>query len=513
MVSAVGSARLFQAVDAPRARTVCIQLPPPNVTGTLHMGHAFQQTLMDVLIRYHRMRGFNTLWQVGTDHAGIATQIVVEQQLKAQGKTRHDLGREAFVERVWAWKEESGSSDHAARCAGSAHPPTGRASASRWTKACRPRCSRRSCGCTTTASSIAASGSSTGIRSCMTAVSDLEVDSEEEQGRIWEIRYPLADGSRLARRRDDAPRDDARRHGRRRESGRRALPARSSARRVRLPLAGRDDPGHRRRLRRPRIRHRRREDHAGARLQRLGGRPAAPACRRLSIFNLDATVNDNAPAKYRGLDRYAARKAVVADLQAAGLVVSEKAHRMVVPRCGRTGEIVEPMLTDQWYVAMRTPAPASHPLWPGKSIQQLCLDAVSDARHRRSAHRRGGTRPVRSRRMDLHVPALDQQHPGLVHLAPALVGPPDSRVVRRGRATSTSRATRTTRARRRRAKLGREPASFRRDDDVLDTWFSSALWCHSTLGLARRHARARARSCRRRCWSPASTSSSSGSRG
>src|SRR4029077_7726547 len=184
----------FKPGYAPGAAPYCIQLPPHNVTGTLHMGHAFQHTLMDVLIRYHRMRGFNTLWQVGTDHAGIATQIVVEQQLKAEGRTRHDLGRDAFVARVWQWKEESGSTiTNQMRRLGAAAD---------WT---RERFTMDE-------------GLSTAVRETFvrlhedgliyrgkrlvnwdpklqTAVSDLEVDSEEEQGKIWELRYPLADAT------------------------------------------------------------------------------------------------------------------------------------------------------------------------------------------------------------------------------------------------------------------------------------------------------------------------------
>src|SRR5947207_8844729 len=176
------------------APSFCIQLPPPNVTGTLHMGHAFQQTLMDVLIRYHRMRGENTLWQVGTDHAGIATQIIVEQQLRAAGQTRHDLGREKFIERVWAWKEESGSTiTRQMRRLGASVD---------WS---RERF--------TMDEGLSAAVIETFVRlyedgliyrgkrlvnwdpKLGTAVSDLEVDNEEELGTIWEIRYPLADNS------------------------------------------------------------------------------------------------------------------------------------------------------------------------------------------------------------------------------------------------------------------------------------------------------------------------------
>ena len=193
----------FQPRYEPGAPAYCIQLPPPNVTGTLHMGHAFQQTLMDVLIRYHRMRGFNTLWQVGTDHAGIATQIVVEQQLKAAGITRHDLGREAFVERVWAWKNASGGAiTNQMRRLGAAAD---------WS---RERF--------TMDEGLSAAVRETFVRlyddgliyrgkrlvnwdpKLMTAVSDLEVDNEEEQGRIWEIcaiRWPTARARWSSRRR------------------------------------------------------------------------------------------------------------------------------------------------------------------------------------------------------------------------------------------------------------------------------------------------------------------------
>ena len=200
------------------APAFCIQLPPPNVTGSLHMGHAFQQTLMDVMVRYHRMRGDNTLWQVGTDHAGIATQIIVEQQLKAEGKSRHDLGREKFVERVWTWKEESGSTitRQMRRMGASAD----------WT---RERF--------TMDEGLSAAVRKTFIRlhddgliyrgkrlvhwdpKLGTAVSDLEVENEEVTGKLWEIRYPLDGWKRIARRRDDAAGDDAGRRRGRRESG------------------------------------------------------------------------------------------------------------------------------------------------------------------------------------------------------------------------------------------------------------------------------------------------------
>jgi valyl-tRNA synthetase len=468
----------FKPSYAAGAAPYCIQLPPPNVTGTLHMGHAFQQTLMDVLIRYHRMRGYNTLWQVGTDHAGIATQIVVEQQLKAAGQTRHDFGREAFNDRVWQWKEASGSTiTHQMRRLGAAAD---------WS---RERF--------TMDEGLSAAVRETFVRlyedgliyrgkrlvnwdpKLMTAVSDLEVDNDEEQGRIWEIAYPLADGSAslvVATTRPETmlgdtavavhPDDERYRE--------------FIGRHVRLPLAGREIPI---------IADDYVDREFGTGVVKItpahdfndwavGQRHQLPA---LSIFNLDATINDNAPAPYRGLDRYAARKAVVADLAAAGLVVAEKAHRMIVPRCGRTGEIVEPMLTDQWYVAMRTPAPASHPLWPGKTIQQLCLDAVSDGGIvDPQSGDVGRVRFVPGEWISTYLHWINNIQDWCIsrqlwwgHQIPAWYDESGNVYVARTEADALAQAT---------SALGRAPATFRRDDDVLDTWFSSALWCHSTLG-------------------------------
>ena len=460
------------------AKPYCIQLPPPNVTGTLHMGHAFQQTLMDVMIRYHRMRGFNTLWQVGTDHAGIATQIVVEQQLKAAGQTRHDLGREAFIERVWQWKEESGSTiTHQMRRLGAAAD---------WS---RERF--------TMDEGLSAAVRETFVRlhedgliyrgkrlvnwdpKLMTAVSDLEVDSDEEQGRIWEIAYPLADGSGslvVATTRPETMLGDTAVAVHPQDDRYRAF----VGKRVRLPLSGREIPV---------VADDYVDREFGTGVVKItpahdfndwavGQRHQLPA---LSIFNLDATINDNAPAPYRGLDRYAARKAVVADLAALNLVVSEKAHRMIVPRCGRTGEIVEPMLTDQWYVAMRTPAPASHPLWPGKTIQQLCLDAVSDGGIvDPQTGEAGRVRFVPGEWISTYLHWINNIQDWCIsrqlwwgHQIPAWYDENGNVYVARTEDDARAQATRA---------LGRAPATFRRDDDVLDTWFSSALWCHSTLG-------------------------------
>ncbi|HSC97890.1 MAG TPA: valine--tRNA ligase [Casimicrobiaceae bacterium] len=468
----------FKPRYAGGGKPYCIQLPPPNVTGTLHMGHAFQQTLMDVLIRYHRMRGFNTLWQVGIDHAGIATQIVVEQQLKAAGVSRRDLGRDAFVERVWAWKEESGSTiTNQMRRLGAAAD---------WS---RERF--------TMDEGLSAAVRETFVRlyedgliyrgkrlvnwdpKLMTAVSDLEVDSEEEQGRIWQIRYPLTDGAEwlvVATTRPETMLGDTAVAVHPDDERYRAL----IGKRVRLPLANREIPV---------IADEYVDREFGTGVVKItpahdfndwavGQRHRLPS---IPIFNLDATVNDNAPAKYRGLDRYAARKAVLADLQAAGLVVSEKAHRMIVPRCGRTGEAVEPMLTDQWYVAMQRPAPATHPLWPGKTIQQLCLDAVSEAGivDPRTGEA-GRVRFVPGEWIATYLHWIENLQDWCIsrqlwwgHQIPAWYDDAGNVYVARTEEDACAQAT---------AMLGRAPTSFRRDEDVLDTWFSSALWCHSTLG-------------------------------
>jgi valyl-tRNA synthetase len=333
----------------------CIQLPPPNVTGTLHMGHAFQQTLMDALIRYHRMRGENANWVVGTDHAGIATQIVVERQLEEQGKTRHDLGREKFVERVWQWKQQSGATitRQMRRLGASAN----------WEYA---DTEGQKAGYFTMDAKMSRAVVEVFVRlyeekliyrgkrlvnwdpALGTAVSDLEVDAEEEDGKIWEIRYP-GDGFSItvATTRPETmlgdvavavhPKDPRY--------------ANLVGKHVTLPLTGRkipviaDDyvdpefgsgavkitPGH---------------DFND---YQVGKRHDLEP---ISILRLDAHLNDQVPAKYRGLERFAARKQVVADLQSQGLLASEKKYRLRVPRSGRTGVIVEPMLTDQWFISM-----------------------------------------------------------------------------------------------------------------------------------------------------------------
>ncbi|HVN36389.1 MAG TPA: valine--tRNA ligase [Casimicrobiaceae bacterium] len=471
----------FKPSYASGAPAFCIQVPPPNVTGTLHMGHAFQLTLMDILVRWHRMRGDNTLWQLGTDHAGIATQIVVENQLRAEGRTRHDLGRPQFVERVWRWKQESGSTiTNQMRRLG----VSGDWSRERFTMD----------------EGLSRAVLETFVRlyedgliyrgkrlvnwdpKLGTAVSDLEVDNEEEQGTIWEIRYPFADpgndGLRdvvVATTRPETMLGDV------------AVAVNPDderykahvGKRVTLPLTGRTIPV-----------------IADAYVDREFGTGCVkitPAhdfndwqvaqrhgLQPLGILNLDATVNDNAPAKYRGLDRYAARKAVLGDLRAQGLLVSEKPHKMVVPRCGRTGEIVEPMLTDQWFVAMKTPAPATHPFWPGKTIQDLCLAAVGDGLKSRRHGAIGTVEFVPDSWLATYLHWINNIQDWCIsrqlwwgHRIPAWYDEAGNIYVARDEAAARAQAG---------AKLGREPSSLEQDPDVLDTWFSSALWCHSTLG-------------------------------
>jgi len=335
----------------------CIQLPPPNVTGTLHMGHAFQQTLMDALIRYHRMRGFNTNWVIGTDHAGIATQIVVERQLEAEGKTRHDLGREAFVKRVGEWKQESGSTitRQMRRLGTSCNWPfadTEGQNAGYFTMD-----KRMSRAVVEVFVRLHEEGLIYRGKRLVnwdpvlgTAVSDLEVDSEEEDGKIWEIRYPLEDQAGsvvVATTRPETMLGDVAVAVNPKDERYTKL----IGRRVQLPLTGRtiplidDDyvdpefgtgclkitPAHDF------------NDYA------VGQRHKLP---QIGVMTLDAKMNENAPTAYRGLDRFEARKRVLADLKSQNLLVSEKPYKLRVPRSGRTGVIVEPMLTDQWFVKM-----------------------------------------------------------------------------------------------------------------------------------------------------------------
>jgi valyl-tRNA synthetase len=352
----------YRGTGAPKdgAESFAIQLPPPNVTGTLHMGHAFNQTIMDSLTRYHRMRGDNTVWIPGTDHAGIATQIVVERQLQEQKISRHDLGRKNFVAKVWEWKEKSGNTitTQMRRMGDSVD----------WSREYFTMDDKLSKTVTETFVQLYEQGLIYRGKRLVnwdpvlqSAVSDLEVESEEEDGFLWHIRYPFAEGPQLvngemalglvvATTRPETmlgdvavmvhPEDERYQH--------------LIGKQVTLPLCDRtipiiaDDyvdkafgtgvvkvtPAHDQ------------NDYA------VGQRHKLPM---ICVLTLDAKINDQAPAAYQGLDRFVARKQVVADLDALGLLVEVKKHKLMVPRCARTSQVIEPMLTDQWFVAMNSP--------------------------------------------------------------------------------------------------------------------------------------------------------------
>jgi len=348
----------------------CIQLPPPNVTGTLHMGHAFQQTLMDALIRYHRMRGDNTNWVAGTDHAGIATQIVVERQLQEQGRTRHDLGRDAFVERVWDWKQESGATiTRQMRRLGAScnwgYADTEGQNAGYFTMDERMSRAVVEVFVSLFEQKLIYRGKRLVNWDPVlgTAVSDLEVDSEETTGTMWQILYPFVDGPQASRDRDGNPvslrgmtiattrpetmladgavavhpEDDRYRH--------------LIGKRVDLPLCGRSIPI---------VADTMVERDFGTGCVKITGahdfNDYGAALRHnlplIVIFTLDAKINENGPRQFQGMDRYAARKAVIAQLERGSFLVAAEPHKMVVPKSGRTGVVVEPMLTDQWFLKM-----------------------------------------------------------------------------------------------------------------------------------------------------------------
>jgi valyl-tRNA synthetase len=449
----------FRAGLEPDRPAFGIQLPPPNVTGILHMGHAFNQTIMDALTRYHRMKGYNTLWLPGTDHAGIGTQIVVERQLEQQGLRRDQMTREQFVERVWEWKRYAGDAilEQMKRLGDSCD----------WSRAYFTMDERLSRVVVETFVRLHEQGLIyRGKRlvywdpKLQTAVSDLEVENEEEEGRIWEIRYPGAGGGEgvvVATTRPETMLGDV------------AVAVNPDDPRfqakigteVTLPLTGRTipviadsyvdpefgtgcvkiTPAH--------------DFNDFAVAQRHGLVP-------LPILTPTATINDNAPARYRGLDRYAAREAVLLDLRAQGLLVSERAHKMVVPRGGRTGEVVEPMLSDQWYVAMSRPCPDGPDA--GQSLAQIALEAVDS----------GAVRIFPDQWRIVYRQWLENIQDWCIsrqlwwgHQIPAWYDEQGNITVARSEEEA------------RRAAGGR---ALRRDPDVLDTWFSSALVPFSTLG-------------------------------
>jgi valyl-tRNA synthetase len=489
----------------------CIQLPPPNVTGTLHMGHAFQQTLMDTLVRWQRMKGADVNWVVGTDHAGIATQVVVERQLQAQGLTRHDLGRDAFLERVWAWKQQSGATiiGQMRRLGASGnwgYADTDGARAGYFTMDAQMSAAVLEVFVALHEQGLIYRGKRlvNWDPTLQTAVSDLEVDSEEEEGRIWEIRYPLAGEPVTV----TLPATDAE-------------PARSLVvdalvvattrpetmlgdtavavhpddprwaplvgRRVRLPLSS-DAPLDAASWREIPIVA---DDYVDPAFGtgcvkitpahdfndwKLGERHGLAA---IAVLTQTATVSDAAPRPYRGLDRYEARQRILHDLQASGLLVSEKAHRLQVPRSARTGVVVEPMLTDQWFVAMSR-REHGNAFFPGQSIADVCLQVVRDGQVRFVPEH---WRTTYDHWMENIQDWCISRQLWWGHQIPAWYkadaqGAPihDGTVfVARDEAAARARAARAGWS-----------GPLVRDADVLDTWFSSALVPFSALGWPNR---------------------------
>jgi valyl-tRNA synthetase len=433
----------------------CIMIPPPNVTGTLHMGHAFQHTLMDALTRYHRMRGDAALWQPGTDHAGIATQMVVERQLNAQNLSRVALGREEFERRVWRWKEQSGGTINAqmrrlgdsvdwSRDRFTMDPGLSRAVTEVFVRLHEDGLIYR------------------GKRLVnwdpvlLTALSDLEVQSEEEDGHLWHIRYPFEDGTghlTIATTRPETllgdtavavhPDDDRYRS--------------IVGKRLVLPLAERSIPV---------IADSYVDSAFGS-----GAVKITPAhdfndyevglrhdLQQINIFTPRAQLNDNAPARFRGLDRFEVRKQVVAELEAAGLLERAEKRRHVVPRGDRSGAVLEPYLTDQWYVKI---APLAAP----------AIEAVESGR----------TRFVPASWAKTYFEWMRNIKDWCVsrqlwwgHRIPAWYDGAGNVYVARSEAEARQRHGLAANVK------------LTQDEDVLDTWFSSALWPFSTLGWPER---------------------------
>lgn len=431
-----------------------ILLPPPNVTGTLHMGHAFQHTIMDTLIRYHRMRGYDTLWQLGTDHAGIATEMVVTRLLGSEGKTRNELGRDAFIERVWEWKQQSGDTiERQMRRMG----VSGDWSRTMFTMDEIPSEAVRETFVRLFEQGLIYRGQRlvNWDPVLKTAISDLEVVSEEEDGKLWSIRYPLADGSGslvVATTRPETMLGDVAVAVHPEDERYAALIGKT----LMLPLTNReipiiaDDyverefgtgcvkitPAH--------------DFNDYAIGQRHGLAP-------INIFTDEAKINDNAPAKYRGLDRYDARKVVLADLEAAELLVEEKKHKLQVPRGDRTGQVIEPYLTWQWFVKMDGLAARGLDLVETGKVRFVPENWINTYRHWLG---------------NIQDWCISRQL-WWGHRIPAWYDANGNTYVARSEEDAIAQAA---------AKHGGTAPPLRREDDVLETWFSSALWAHSTLG-------------------------------
>jgi valyl-tRNA synthetase len=434
-----------------QGRPFSIVIPPPNVTGTLHMGHAFQDTIMDSLIRYHRMRGFDTLWQPGTDHAGIATQMVVERQLNAAGQSRIDLGRESFVERVWDWKKQSGGviANQLRRLGASVDwqrdkftmdPDLSRAVTEVFVRLYQEGLIYR------------------GKRLVnwdpvlKTALSDLEVVSVEEMGHLWHLRYPLDDATGslvVATTRPETlfgdsavavhPDDERYRH--------------LIGRQLRLPLTGRNIPI---------IGDAYVDPAFGSGCVKItpahdfndyemGRRHDLPV---INVMTPDAALNDAVPLPYRGLDRTVARTRVIADLDALGLLELVEPHKLTVPRGDRSGAVLEPLLTDQWFVDIKPlAAPAI------RAVEEGHIRFIPD----------NWTHVYFDWMRNIKDWCISRQL-WWGHRIPAWYDSEGRWYVARDEAAA-------------RAAHGLDAAvTLRQDDDVLDTWFSSALWPFSTQG-------------------------------
>ncbi|MDR3005382.1 MAG: valine--tRNA ligase [Acidovorax sp.] len=438
-----------------------IQLPPPNVTGTLHMGHAFNQTIMDSLTRYHRMKGFNTAWIPGTDHAGIATQIVVERQLQTQGVSRYDLGRDAFTQKVWEWKEQSGNTiTTQMRRMGDTVD---------WSREYFTMDPNLSQVVTDTFVKLYEQGLIYRGKRLVnwdpvlqSAVSDLEVENQEKDGSLWHIAYPLTSGEGqlvVATTRPETmlgdvavmvhPEDERYQH--------------LIGQTVTLPLVGREIPIIA-------------DDYVDREFgtgvvkvtpahdnndYQVGQRHKLPM---ICVLTLTAKINDEAPEKYRGMDRFVARKAIVADLEEAGLLVETKKHKLMVPICDRTGQVIEPMLTDQWFIAMNQVAKPGTGDATGKSIAQKAIDAVDS----------GAVKFVPENWVNTYNQWMNNIQDWCIsrqlwwgHQIPAWYDEDGKVYVAKNEAEAQAQAPGKT---------------LTRDPDVLDTWYSSAMVPFSTMG-------------------------------
>ncbi|MFB9067924.1 valine--tRNA ligase [Pseudofulvimonas gallinarii] len=441
---------LFQ--PSGKGEPYCILLPPPNVTGTLHMGHAFQHTLMDAMVRYQRMRGRDVLWQVGTDHAGIATEMVVSRQLAGENLTRNDLGRDAFVERVWQWKQQSGDTiTRQMRRLGA----SGDWSRQVFTMDPMPSTAVIEAFVRLHEQGLIYRGQKlvNWDPVLKTAISDLEVVSEAEQGSLWSIRYPLSDGNgymTVATTRPETmlgdvavavhPEDERYAH--------------LVGKTLTLPLTGREIP-----------------IIADAYVERefgtgcvkitpahdfndyaIGQRHGLPM---INIFTDEATINDAAPERFRGMDRYAARKVVLAELEAEGLLVEETPHTLQVPRGDRTGQVIEPYLTWQWFVKMDDMGRRGLELVENGQVKFVPPNWINTYRHWLG---------------NIQDWCISRQL-WWGHRIPAWYGDDGQVFVGRDEAEARSRA-----------EAAGYTGALRQEQDVLETWFSSALWPFSTQG-------------------------------